>query len=337
MTRWTPPTRFLPALLVLLPLSLAAGAAQAGVTVWRDKEQRGPSQHVQGAVPDLRKIGLDDQISSLTAEEPWLVCSEPRYRGECRTVEGTVENLHGSGMNDRISSMRPAAQGRARGWGRNRGHDRYTDRNDRRGDDRYDDRYASGPRPMIRVYEHEDYKGVSQTFDGAVRDLTTIGLARQITSVRIDRGEWEVCNRANYGGRCQILRASDDDLDDWSDAIVSLRPVGDDRSWSDAQDRGDRWNDARDDRWRSGTRIRVYADRDFSGRSETFEREVPDLRRYGLFREVMSLQIEGGPWEICSEPSFRGDCKVVRDSDAYLGWWAEHVASLRPARDVEDR
>ena len=319
-----PMTRAVRVLVLLLPVVLATCVAEAGVTFWRDKDQRGPSQHTSGAVPDLRRIGFDDQISSLTADEPWLVCSEPRYRGECRVIEGTVENLHGSGMNDRISSLRPAPQGRARGWGRR---------------NRQDDTYASAQRPVIRVYVHEDFRGTSKTFDGPVRDLSQVGLARQISSVRIDRGEWEVCSRVNYGGRCEILRSSEDDLGRWSDTIASLRPVGDDRAEADDRYRDDRYREDRDrdDRYRnddrrdSGTRIRVFSDRDFEGRSETFERDVPDLRRFGLAREVTSVQIEGGPWEICSEAGFRGECKVIRDSDAFLGWWAEHVASLRPA------
>jgi len=320
-------TRAVRAFLVLLPLALAPCMAEAGITVWRDKDERGPSQRVDRAVPDLRRIGFDDQISSLSAEEPWLVCSEPRYRGECRVIDGAVENLHGSGMNDRISSLRPAPQGRARGWERRgRGRGAYGSRDDD------PDNYGSGSRPAIRLYVHEDFRGASRTFDRSVPDLADFGLARQITSVRIDGGGWEVCSRANYGGRCTVLRGNDDDLGDWSDTIVSLRPVGDGRSWDD--DRGS-WND-NDDRRGSGTRIRVYADRDYEGRSETFDREVLDLGRFGLAGAVKSLQIEGGPWEICSEPRFGGECKVVRNSDEFLGWWADHIVSLRPARE-EDR
>ena len=179
-------TRAARAFLVLVSLALTPCVAEAGLTVWRDKNQRGPSQRVDRAVPDLRRLDIDDQISSLAADEPWLVCSEPRYRGECRVIDGTVENLHGSGMNDRISSLRPAPQGRARGWDRRYGvlegrrtDDRYgsgreDDRDDARYDrddpryDRDDPRHGRGTDAVIRVYANEDYRGTSQTFDRAV-------------------------------------------------------------------------------------------------------------------------------------------------------------------------
>lgn len=317
-------TRAARAFLVLLPVALAPCLAEAGITVWRDKDQRGPSQRVDGAVPDLRRIGFDDQISSLAAEEPWLVCSEPRYRGECREIDGTVENLHGSGMNDRISSLRPVSQGRgpdAEGYGRGRGRGR-----GRGGYGSSDD----APAARIRVYVNEDFRGDSRTFDRAVPNLADFGLARQITSVRIDGGTWEVCSRAGYGGRCVVLRGNSDDLGDWSDAIVSLRPVSGGRPAEDDQGSWD------DNRGGSGTRIRVYTDEQFQGRSETFERDVPDLSRFGMAGQVTSVRIEGGPWEICTETRFRGECKVIRDSDGFLGWWSDNIGSLRPARE-EDR
>ena len=66
------------------------------------------------AVPDLRKLDFDDRISSLQADERWLVCSAPRYKGDCREVEGSLINLRDEGLNDRITSLRPAKKGKAK-------------------------------------------------------------------------------------------------------------------------------------------------------------------------------------------------------------------------------
>lgn len=317
-------TRPVRTLLVLLPVALAPCLTEAGITVWQDKNQNGPSQRVDRAVPDLRKIDFDDRISSLTAEETWLVCSEPRYRGECRLIDGTVENLHGSGMNDRISSLRPAPQGQARGWEKRYGRlgttttATTTTHND------------STTRPAIRVYEHQDYRGASQTFDRAVPNLGQVGLANQITSVRIERGEWQACTGANFGGDCTILRGDDDDLGNWSDRIVSLRPT----SGGQASTGG--WGGYRDPRSGSGSRILLFADTDFAGRSETFYQAVPDLSRFGLANQVRSLRVEGGGgWEVCTEAGYGGECKVFWDADKFLGRWSDTIASIRPAPNAE--
>jgi hypothetical protein len=45
----------------------------------------------------------------------------------------------------------------------------------------------------------------------------------------------------------------------------------------------------------------------------------------------MSVQIEGGAWEVCTEKEYRGDCTVLRDSNGFLGNWGDAIVSLRPA------
>ena len=325
-------TRPVRTLLVLLPVALAPCLTEAGITVWRDKNQNGPSQRVDSAVPDLRKMDFDDRISSFTADEAWLVCSEPRYRGECRLIDGTVDNLHGSGMNDRISSLRPAPQGRAQGWERRYG--RLGVPTNAGNEPIYDSTYDPTARPAIRVYEHEDFRGVSQRLDRAVPNLGQIGLANQITSFRIERGEWQACTGANFGGDCTILRGDDDDLGNWSDRIVSLRPAGGTRA---ATGRPGGWGGYGDPRSGRGSHILLFTDSDFGGRSETFYQAVPDLSRYELADQVTSLRVEGGgTWEVCTEASYQGKCKTFRDSDQFLGSWSDTIVSLRPAPD-EDR
>jgi hypothetical protein len=98
----------------LLGLSLATLAvtqAGAGIKVYVDKNYGGASIQIDSAVPDLRKLDFDDRISSLQADEKWLVCSAPRFKGDCREVEGALVNLRAEGLNERISSLRPAKKG----------------------------------------------------------------------------------------------------------------------------------------------------------------------------------------------------------------------------------
>ena len=97
----------------LLGLALVVTATQAGagIKVYTDKNYQGPSIQIDSAVPDLRKLDFDDRISSLQADEKWLVCSAPRFKGDCREVEGALVNLRAEGLNERISSLRPAKKG----------------------------------------------------------------------------------------------------------------------------------------------------------------------------------------------------------------------------------
>jgi hypothetical protein len=88
--------------------ALLASPAAADLHVWKDKDQQGEHRRIRRAVRDFRNLRLDDAISSLKADERWLVCSEPLFRGDCRLVEGNVSNLTELGFNNRITSARPA-------------------------------------------------------------------------------------------------------------------------------------------------------------------------------------------------------------------------------------
>ena len=94
-----------------LVLVVAATQAGAGIKVYTDKNYGGASIQIDSAIPDLRKLDFDDRISSLQADEKWLVCSAPKFKGDCREVEGSLVNLRQEGLNERISSLRPAKKG----------------------------------------------------------------------------------------------------------------------------------------------------------------------------------------------------------------------------------
>ena len=103
-------TRFPGIFVLALVLGAALPAPSAGIKVYVDKEYKGASIQIDSAIPDLRKLDFDDRISSLQADERWLVCSAPRFKGDCREVEGSLLNLRQEGLNDRITSLRPVKQ-----------------------------------------------------------------------------------------------------------------------------------------------------------------------------------------------------------------------------------
>ena len=92
----------------LLTAAVAATPAAADIWVFTERDHRGEERRIKRTVRDLRNLDLDDQITSLVADERWLVCTEPLFKGDCRVVEGSVPNLRFLGLNNRITSMRKA-------------------------------------------------------------------------------------------------------------------------------------------------------------------------------------------------------------------------------------
>ena len=94
----------------LLLTAIFAVPAAADIRVWSERDRQGDGREIRRAVRDLRNYDFDDQISSLEADEAWEVCTEPLYRGDCRIVQGVVPNLRMLGLNNRITSMRKASE-----------------------------------------------------------------------------------------------------------------------------------------------------------------------------------------------------------------------------------
>nr|ALS90421.1 beta/Gamma crystallin [uncultured bacterium] len=57
----------------------------------------------------------------------------------------------------------------------------------------------------VVFYSGEDLQGKSFATDQNVRDLERYGLARRVLSFEVDSGRWEVCDDADFGGRCVVV------------------------------------------------------------------------------------------------------------------------------------
>lgn len=81
----------------------------------------------------------------------------------------------------------------------------------------------------VKVYEHSDYKGNVQTYSASMADLGRSGFARNISSIRVDSGRWEFCDRPDFRGNCFRMGRGDsrDNLGDWNDRIQSVKLVDD--------------------------------------------------------------------------------------------------------------
>lgn len=65
-------------------------------------------------------------------------------------------------------------------------------------------------------------------------------------------------------------------------------------------------------------RITLYKDTNFGGRSRTYTTSIPDLNHYAFGNQASSVLIQGGLWQLCDRPNYRGHCIVVSRSRSNL-------------------
>lgn len=82
---------------------------------------------------------------------------------------------------------------------------------------------------QVTLYGREGFRGRAVQVNSTVPNLGRVGFNDLASSVIVDRGRWEVCEHAQFEGRCVVLRpGSYDSLArmGMSDRISSVRPVG---------------------------------------------------------------------------------------------------------------
>jgi hypothetical protein len=81
-------------------------------------------------------------------------------------------------------------------------------------------------------------------------------------------------------------------------------------------------------------RITLYRHTNYAGRSRMFTTNVPDLSPYGFSNLTSSVVIQGGVWQLCDKPNYRGYCIILDRSQGNL--WAfgfnDRTESLRRIR-----
>lgn len=92
---------------------------------------------------------------------------------------------------------------------------------------------AGAAAAQVVFYEHEDFRGRSFTAGGAVQNFADQGFNDRASSIRVERGNWEVCRDSGFAGRCVVLREGGYPTlaaMGLQDRISSVRRVDDDRS-----------------------------------------------------------------------------------------------------------
>src|ERR1700741_3268804 len=58
--------------------------------------------------------------------------------------------------------------------------------------------------------------------------------------------------------------------------------------------------------------ITLYPREGWRGRPMNVSNSIRDLRTTGFDNRASSVVVERGRWEVCSQPNFQGDCKILR-------------------------
>ena len=180
------------AALAAAALTLSAHAV-AEVVFYEGESFQGQSFTAQKQVRNLERAGFSDRASSaVVVSGQWEVCDGEQYGGRCRVLRpGKYPSLGAMGLNDRVASMRavsPSARVDA-------------------------SRYAPAPvaastsgLPVITFYEAENFQGRSFSTEKRLGNFNRAGFNDQAQSVVVVGERWEVCEDAQFRGRCVVLR-----------------------------------------------------------------------------------------------------------------------------------
>lgn len=200
----------------LVLATAAAASAHAGeLTLFTHSNFAGPPLTLRGSEPDLDRLGFNDRASSVVVRSgTWQLCEHSEYRGRCMVVErGEYPVL--DGFNDTISSVREISGGGGRD---------YRD-DDHRNDRGRDSGYGHHREPIV-LFSKSGFGGAKLGLRDAVRTLDQYDFNDQVSSVVVNEGSWELCEHADYGGRCIVLEPGRYEyLDNMNNRISSLRRI----------------------------------------------------------------------------------------------------------------
>lgn len=172
--------------LALAALTLSSLAA-AQVTFYEQENFTGRTFTTSARVNDFSRFGFNDRASSVdVANSRWEVCEDARFRGNCVVLRpGSYPSLASMGLNNRVSSVR-AIGARV---------------------NVQDSRFAPAPAAsQVTFFADPGFRGQSFTSNRPVTNFRQAGFNDRASSVEVTGSRWEVCEDAQHGGRCAVLR-----------------------------------------------------------------------------------------------------------------------------------
>lgn len=190
----------------------------AEITVYSGPNYTGRRLTFTSSQRDLGGYNFNDQAMSVRARGPWRMCTDSRYDGRCEWVNGDIPDLRRIGMGYQLSSLELVDQGNGHwgggpgggygpggpGGGPGGGYNNGGGYNGGGGWNRggrlvlYGGRNFRGDRYEVRGDGDANFSGSG--FNDRAQSAQVIGV-------------WTVCSDANFGGRCVALRGDVANLD----------------------------------------------------------------------------------------------------------------------------
>jgi hypothetical protein len=171
---------------------------------------------------DLGGYNFNDQAMSVRATGPWKICTDARYDGRCEWVNGDVPDLRRMGMAGQVSSVELVENGQGGGGGYNGGgyngggggyngggNGGYNGGGNGNGGWNGGNGGGGGGGRLI-LYGGRNFRGDSYEVRGGEPNLSG-AFNDRAQSARVI-GVWTVCSDAQFGGRCVALRGDIADL-----------------------------------------------------------------------------------------------------------------------------
>lgn len=301
--------RLLASSVVLATLSVPALAAE--MTIYKQPHYRGAQLTMRGHTPSLVGLGFQDQASSIVITSGrWELCTQPDFKGDCVTLGPGEYPTLDARLNHRVESAREVGTyaGQTGGYGR----------------------YGRG---SIELYGQPGFAGKTMELERDAETLEGTGFNNRASSVVVKEGTWQLCSDPDYAGTCRTFapgRYADLGYG-MTKEVSSARLVRAQREAPAVLSPGVQAPEAPGE---GMGRVILFANPNFRGESIAISGVNGALDRSGFNDAATSMIVEGGRWLFCTEPYFRGDCKVVGPGRyaalAPLGL-DRAISSIRPA------
>ena len=171
----------------------------------------------------------------------------------------------------------------------------------------------SGASPGIILFEGVNYSGQQRDFPEAVANLSPFRFNDRARSAAIDDRSWELCEHADFQGRCVVIDRDAPNLAALgiSGRVSSARPLA--RPAPPV------------------ARLMLFPTTGLAGPPLELTSETPDLRALGFNDAARSLRTRE-PWEVCADAGFGGRCRTVQGevTDLRAIGLAGAISSARP-------
>jgi hypothetical protein len=77
--------------------------------------------------------------------------------------------------------------------------------------------------------------------------------------------------------------------------------------------------------------LTMFDDQNFRGRSYAAQREVRNLADVGFNDMAVSIRVDGGRWQVCTDKNFQGQCMIIDRNTSQLATnFVRQISSIRP-------